>query len=132
MEGYQEYQEQTPLGENQYMLKISAGVGFLSKLNKDGSIPKRFDDWRMRGYGAEAKRIPIYLHTENFEENWKLVENYPCRIGQSQQWVILKHPKGFTVEIYLDNFMEILKNITIEKGVLQGKFKWQDNKLIAE
>ena len=33
------------LMENQYLLKVDGQMGFMVKLNKDGTIPKAFKDW---------------------------------------------------------------------------------------
>jgi hypothetical protein len=60
---------------------------------------------------------------------WKIVK---WRFGQSQNWATMKHPEGFTVEIYLQQLLELIQTHTVDAGVLIGKFYWKDNKLIKE
>jgi len=43
----------------------------------------------------------------------------------SQNWATLVHPNGFTVEIYLDQVLEIVKGGVIESGEIVGKWKWE-------
>lgn len=50
----------------------------------------------------------------------------------SQNWASLIHPNGYTIEIYLSQFLEIVQGFTIKKGVIIGEFKWEDNKLISK
>lgn len=131
------------LGEDEYMLKIRPkekgnskyDTGFLSKLNKDGSIPKAFDDWgvsRYHRYNPNAPKpesLPVTVHVETFKKGWKLVA---WRFGMSQNWATMLHPDGFTVEIKLQDLLELLKNNTLKKGELVGEFKWKEHKLIKK
>lgn len=111
-------------------------TGFLCKLKKDHTLMKSFQEWAEPDYGYHYSnptkekqfKLPIYVFKEDFNEGWELKE---WRFGQSQNWATLVHPFGFTVEIYLEQFLEIVKNCDIEKGKLIGSFKWQDKKLIA-
>lgn len=124
------------LQENEYLLKIrpkndshdSHDTGFLAKYNKDGSIPKNFKDWGNTYHNKEYD-YPITLHVETFKKGWKIVR---WRFGMSQNWATMLHPDGFTVEIYLDNLLEIMKKNTIKKGELVGEFKWENHKLIKK
>ena len=128
------YQEGTKLGENQYLLKIRMDnyndfeTGFLTKFNKDGSMPKAFVNWGVAYYNKEGIE-PIYIFEETFRKGWKLLD---WRFGMSQNWATLIHPEGFTLEIYLDDFLEIAQNNTIKKGEIIGEFKWKANKLIKK
>jgi len=40
------------------------------------------------------------------------------------------HPLGFTLEIYLKQFLEIVQENDILKGEIVGEFKWENNMLI--
>lgn len=128
------YEEGTKLGENQYLLKIkpsdkyTSETGFLTKFNKDGSIPKAFKEWRGSRYTVKEE-LPIYIFEETFRKGWKLDK---WRFGMSQNWATVIHPEGFTVEIYLQDFLNIAKNNTIKKGEIIGEFKWEANKLIKK
>lgn len=122
------YQEGRILEANEYLLKIRPGspdTGFLSKYNKNGSMPVSFKDWG-KTY-PDYITLPVFVIEEKFRSGWKL---HGWRFGQSQNWASLVHPEGFTVEIYLVQFLEIISTNTIINGVIQGDFKWEDNKLI--
>lgn len=127
------YQEGAKLEENQYLLKIRPNgdrskTGFLTKFNKDGSIPKAFKDWKY-WYDPNKDPLPIYLFEETFRKGWKL---QAWRFGMSQNWATVIHPEGFTVEIYLQDFLQIVQNNTIKNGEIIGEFKWEANKLIKK
>lgn len=116
------------LGEDDYLLKINNHkVGFLAKLTQKGQLPKAFDEWTTNY--LQKTKLPVYFHSEDYAYGWELVQ---WRFGQSQNWAVMKHPKGFMVEIYLQQFLELLKNDTLHKGVLQGEYKWRANKLIKK
>lgn len=118
------------LKEDEYLLKVytesNPPKGFLTKLNQDGSIPVNFQKWTGRYSGEQ---LPYEIVKENFFEGWRIHE---ARYGESQNWAVLIHPEGFTVEIHMNKFIELLKTITCSDGVLEGKFKWAKNKLIPQ
>lgn len=128
------YQEGTKLGENQYLLKIrpadkyTSETGFLVKFNKDGSIPKAFKEWGVSRY-QPTEALPTYIFEETFRKGWRLEK---WRFGMSQNWATVIHPEGFTVEIYLQDFLNIAKNNIIKKGEIIGEFKWEANKLVKK
>ena len=140
-----EYKAGEPLAENEYLLKLRQDedyhsetrswslskykTGFLTKLTKKGEIPVKFHDWGGRRYGESGRDLPIYVFEEVPMSGWSILR---WRFGQSQNWATMKHPEGFTVEIYLDNLLEIIKNHSVDEGNIVGKFKWEDNKLIKE
>ena len=64
---------------------------------------------------------PIYVIKEEFREGWKIVG---ARYGESQTWAILLHPLEFTLEIHMDKFIELTQTISIHRGLLEGKFKY--------
>lgn len=113
------------LGLDDYLLKLDTtnNVGFLSKTNKDGSIPKNFQSWR------NYQDIETCLFKEIYRSGWKIIS---CRFWESQGLVRVIHPLGFQLEIYMTNFFELLQNNKIINGVLQGKFKWYKSTLIRE
>jgi hypothetical protein len=128
-----EYEDGYKLLENEYLLKLRKGIyrdadlvtGFLSKYTQKGAIPKAFQDWGKTP--PKYENLPIYIFTEIPKSGWKI---YSWRFGQSQNWATVIHPDGFTLEIYLDQFLEIVKNNTIIAGEIQGCFYWKDNKLV--
>lgn len=104
-------------------------TGFLSKLTKKGELPKPFVNWGGIHYGESGRDLPIYVFKEDYRTGWELLS---WRFGKSQNWATVMHPEGFTLEIYLDNFLEVIKNDTLDHGTILGEYKWIDNKLIKK
>lgn len=125
----------TTLKDNEYLLKIrpkgsrctKLDTGFLTKYTQKGLIPKAFDEWNLGRYTPET--LPITIHIEDYKSGWFI---YEWRFGMSQNWATMIHPNGFTVEIYLDNLLEITKTNVIQFGELIGEFKWESHKLIKK
>ena len=139
MAKYELYKEGRKLDDNEYLLKIrkdstyyeeSPNTGFLTKFNKNGSIPIAFDEWG-KGYHSykSAVECPIYIFKEIPRKGWKL---HHWRFGKSQNWAAVLHPKGFILEIYLSQLLDIVKENTIINGEIQGEFYWKENKLIKK
>lgn len=123
------YEKGDKLAENEYLLKIRKSIGtyntgFFSKLTQKGELPKLFNEW-----GGNDTKLPIYIYQETAASGWKILH---WRFGQSQNWATMKHPYGFTVEIYLQQLLELIREHQIVEGTLIGKFYWKDNKLIHE
>lgn len=124
------YTQGETLAENEYLFKLrNDNTGFLTKLTKKGELPKAFEEWGGMRYGENGKSLPIYVFEETAMSGWKIVK---WRFGQSQNWATMRHPEGFTVEIYLQQLLELIQTHTVDAGVLIGKFYWKDNKLIKE
>lgn len=132
-----EYKEGYELKDDEYLLKVhthkfeSGGIptGFLTKFNKDGSMPVAFKNWPGYYQKLGDTELPVTIHSETFKEGWKV---FSWRFGQSQNWARMIHPNGFTLEIYLTNFLDLMLSNVIMNGKIQGKFKWEANKLIPE
>lgn len=124
------YEPGYKLKENEYVLKVrnesgETPTGFLAKMNKDGSLQKSFVDWGT--YYGSGPVLPIYVFEEKPRNGWKL---HQWRFGQSQNWATLIHPEGFTVEIYLTDFLEIVKTHEMRYGEIVGSFAWDNKRLI--
>jgi hypothetical protein len=130
------------LKENEYLLKVrpaSEGstnppTGFLAKYTQKGELQKSFDEWGIYYYwnyphGVKPEALPITLHVEDFKSGWKL---FGWRYGKSQNWAEMIHPNGFILEIYLTNFLDIVKETVVINGELGGEYKWERNKLIKK
>ncbi len=129
-----EYQDGDKLAENEYLLKIRMNqddlTGFLTKFNQNGTIPKAFLEWDVYSYRNRPQEpLKTYIFEETFRPGWRL-NSY--RFGKSQNWAEMKHPEGFTVEIYLTNLLDLIHLNTFKNGELIGNFKWEANKLIKE
>lgn len=117
------YVEGQKLEDNEYLLKTSTDwkdreKGFLTKFNKDGSMPVKFKSW---------SESPIWVVNEDFSSGWKVVD---YRHGKSQNWAVLLHPSGYRIEIYMENLFELFEGNSILGGIFQGRFKWEAKKLI--
>jgi len=133
------YEEGYELKEDEYLLKIrkaDISTGFMTKFNKNGTIPKAFNEWGMGGQYEKTldgyeyipyDDLPIYVIKEEFRSGWKLDD---WRFGKSMNWASLIHPEGFTLEIYLQEFLNIVKENIINNGEIMGEFKWEYSKLI--
>ena len=97
-------------------------TGFLSKLTQKGELPKSFLGW------GEADAT-IYVFHETYRTGWKLLS---WRFGKSQNWARVQHPEGFVLEIYLNNFLEVVKESTLDQGVILGEYKWESNRLLKK
>jgi hypothetical protein len=127
------YKEGDKLKDNEYLLKIreddsEVNTGFMTKFTQKGLIPKSFEDWGVNRWTTiKEEPLPIYVFEEKFREGWKILD---WRFGKSQNWATMLHPEGFTVEIYLSQLLELIKEIDVKKGELIGEFKWSNKKLI--
>ncbi len=137
------YHPGTSLEENEYLLKVKfrhsnqhpdfeTPIGFLTKLTKDGKIPKAFETWP-RGSHQEL----MYVHTEVFSYGWKILG---FRFGESQNWARMLHPRGFVIEIYADSTwnkregLSLIEVISTSKSIVNGNidglYQWRANTLI--
>ena len=103
----------TSLIENQYLLKVDGQVGFMVKLNKDGTVPKSFKDWCR--YGSVNLSEQVYLINEEFRTGWIFKD---LRTGMSTAWLQIKHPLGFILEINGKAFSKICSTISMNNGII--------------
>lgn len=130
------YEEGYKLADNELLLKIrptdtfrEVPTGFLTKLTQKGRIPSAFAEWPNK-WNNKTEALPIYIVEEKFRSGWKL-HNW-C-FGESQNWASLIHPDGYTVEVYLQGFLEIIKKHTLVNGELKHDlFKWENHNLIKQ
>jgi len=128
------YQEGCKLKDSEYLLKVrdhqdDVPTGFMTKFNKDGSMPVSFRNWGRSWYDENPEPETVYIFKEEFKRGWKV---YSYRIGKSQSWAIMEHPLGFTVEIYLEDFWEIITTHNIDNCEIDGIFKWEGKRLIEK
>ncbi len=133
------YQQGDKLEEDQFLLKVCSHYhsntekGFLTKFNKDGTIPKAFLNWgghtSKTGTWNPGNSNSIYVFDEYFRSGWEIVG---YRSGASRVWCQVKHPEGFILEVYLNNLFTIISENIISNGIILGEFKWEDNKLIKK
>lgn len=134
MENLRLYQEGDFLQENEWLLKIRPprnpkypNTGFLTKLTQKGKLPMKFEDWNYGWWEHDNHgKLPIYIFKEEYNTGWKI---FGSRFGESQNWAIMIHPLGFTLEIHMNEFIDLLEKITVINGELQGKFRWNKTKL---
>jgi len=125
----EDYSSEWNRDKNEFQVREVFKTGFLSKLTKKGEFPKSFHDWGGSRYGESGHDLPVYVFQESYRTGWKLIS---WRFGKSQNWARMKHPEGFILEIYLSNFLDVVKETTMDQGVILGEYKWEDNKLIKK
>jgi hypothetical protein len=127
---FKKYEQGYELAENEYLLKIrDDGTGFMTRFNKSGSMPVAFDTWEDNKWNnTKNPKLQIYIIGEVPREGWKIVK---WRFGMSQNWATVMHPLGFTIEIYLQQLLELIERITIVKGELIGRFEWKNHELLG-
>jgi hypothetical protein len=95
------------LKENEFLLKIRErdNAGFMSKLTQKNEVPVKFEKWdNCYNYSYRKENdAPIYVIEDDYANGWNVVD---WRAGQSQTWIIVRHPQGFTLEITMDNFIQ--------------------------
>ncbi len=135
---FREYVEGYQLRGDEHLLKIRISkdrigekwtnilVGYLTKFTQDGKIPKKFIDWENSSNSLNKK---IYVFEETYREGWRV---YGYRTGMSQSWVKVLSPEGFIVEIYLSQFLELIRTTSLQSGLIIGEFKWEKNELIQK
>jgi len=115
--------QKTGLKPNEFLLKIGYNTGFLTKLNKNNTIPLPFKNWFIDD--------PIYLHVEDYSNQWKI---HSFRTGKSVSWAILIHPLGFTIEIHLEKFFDLIteQSVNIIDGRLDAYLKYENKRLVLQ
>ena len=91
------------LGVNQFFYRKRIGVeGYMTKANKDGSLPKNFQN-------VPGNSV-IYTMTEDFRAGWKFskIEN-----TQNSAWLRLRHPLGFEVKVHTRELLNIMDSSEI-------------------
>lgn len=133
MHNLKRFDNNTPLEEDEYLLKIRSGyagdinTGYMTKLTKKKEIPLNFLKWG--DWGDRKANYPIYVIKEEFRSGWKIND---FRQGQSVIWGELIHPFGFTLEVYLEDLIHVIKTHTIVNGEIIGEFKWHDKSLVKK
>jgi hypothetical protein len=122
-------EEEREFDGKRWVNKGTFKTGFLTKLTQKGKLPKAFLEWGGTRYGESGNDLPIYVFQESYRTGWKLLS---WRFGQSQNWARVRHPEGFVQEIYLSNFLDVVKESNIDQGVITEAYKWEDNKLIKK
>ena len=116
------------LKEGEWLLKVREdGVGFMTKLTKQGKVPVVFKDFCDRGYPYGVE-IPTKIIEETYSDGWSIVG---FRAGKSQSWVKVKHPEGFILEIYASDYFDNVIN-NCKGALVDNKCKWIGNKLEFE
>jgi len=113
------------LGKDEYLLKKSNyGTGYITKLTKSGTVPKKFSNWKGNPYYVRYDNetsLPIYKLTEKYRSGWKMERFFS---SEYRSGGILRHPLGFKIEIDYKEMNKIILNSSIENGQIEGKWKW--------
>jgi len=118
-----EFKDIKDLKENEMLVKIANSknynFGFMTSLNKNGTIPKKFLDW--------GTNKPIQVIKNDYLPFWKIVD---YRNGQSTSWLVVEHPKlKFRIEIRTTD-IDFYNKIIIYKGFIINECKYDSRRHI--
>lgn len=98
---------------------------------QNGILVERKSDYINGKYIQRFDPIPLDLYPKVYDnvplDGFKIASTVSRYSTSNKLWRILD-PRGFELEISTDNMETILKEGTIIKGVLQGKFNWDFGK----
>jgi hypothetical protein len=121
------FNNETELLDNEYLLKLSGGKGFLTKLNKTNNLPpKNFLTWGVKrkhiaGDYVVVEDPTIEIVEQNLCKGWKIGD---YRRGESADWTVVIHPQGYSLEIKTKDFMELIPKVDIQKGIIAQALRW--------
>ena len=110
-------------------------LAFMTYYENDSKFEKRkqtCDDWADGSrWNAETRRYEYpdppeaekHLIDNIFLEGFK-IDSYDSRSRTDNKVFDILDPRGFTIQIYADNLIELILTNTIINGVIQGKFCW--------
>lgn len=117
-----------------WIIKRHNGLAYMSIIDK--GHPKRKEtgiqwanNFKYEWDRATRKHVlvenpPVELEFDNDPVTGiEIIESHE-RYSTSNQVMQLRDPRGFEVQIYINNLTSILKNVTIENGIINTPLKW--------
>lgn len=89
----------------------------------DWSDPRRYDHEKRQYIDQVIPEAEKHLIDNGFFEGFK-IDDYRSRYRTDNKVFEILDPRGFKIEIYADNLIELILSCDIHKGVIQGKFCW--------
>jgi len=95
----------------------NVALGFASYKNEKGVIQhSSLETWR-------DKDIPRMCY-DNIPTSGMSVAGSVTRWASSNKFIRVEDPRGFQLEIAIENFIEIIRDCTLDKGVIQDEMVW--------
>ncbi|NIU02294.1 MAG: hypothetical protein GWN01_15740, partial [Nitrosopumilaceae archaeon] len=101
-------------------------LGFMSYWDGKAASRKLRDtisDWA-RGYSRDRAIHPIIHEIDNKPLSGFRVVDFSSRWSTSNKWIRVQDPRGFTLEISVNNLIRLIQDGTITSGVIQSDCIW--------
>lgn len=117
MKLYQKYYVATkPSSELAYVIPLSGSeANILKQKSKGDSWAKEYD------HANKGYKYGESIELENKPTTGYEVIGFSSRYSTSNKHIYLKHPKGFHFEMAIETFVEMLKETTVESGIIQNE-----------
>lgn len=105
-----------PSSELAYVIPLSGSEANIAKQKSKGdSWAKRYD------YQTKTYKDGESIELENTPTTGYEVIGFSSRYSTSNKHIYLKHPQGFHFEMAIETFVEMLKETTLENGIIQNE-----------
>lgn len=96
----------------------NVALAFVTYQNQKGELQHKeaFDRWR----DTDIPRIPF----DNVPTAEMVITGFATRYSTSNKLIRVEDPRGFQVEITVENFINMIQNITIENSVVKDECAW--------
>lgn len=106
------------------MVGLRGKTGYMFHVEKTPSKNKKSVE-SIRKWGGE--NIAIQEYDNNFIDGF-IIGGFCSRYSTSNKVIIIKDPRGFELQVYVDDFINMINDLTIVKGVIQEKCCWVRSK----
>lgn len=105
-----------PSSELAYVIPLSGSeANILKQKSKGDSWSKEYDHTNKEYKDGES------IELENTPTKGYEVIGFSSRYSTSNKHIYLKHPQGFHFEMAIETFVEMLKETTVENGIIQNE-----------
>ena len=105
-----------PTSDLAYVIPLSGSEANITKQKSKGDSWAREYDHTNKTY-TDGESIEL----ENTPTKGYEVIGFSSRYATSNKHIYLKHPQGFHFEMAIETFVEMLKETTVEKGIIQNE-----------
>ena len=105
-----------PSSELAYVIPLSGSEANIAKQKSKGDSWAKEYDYQTKTY-TDGESIEL----ENTPTKGYEVIGFSSRYSTSNKHIYLKHPQGFHFEMAIETFVEMLKETTIENGIIQNE-----------
>lgn len=105
-----------PSSELAYVIPLSGSEANIAKQKSKGdSWAKEYD------YQTKTYTDGEYIELDNTPTKGYEVIGFSSRYSTSNKHIYLKHPQGFHFEMAIETFVEMLKETTLDNGIIQNE-----------